>query len=1239
MRIVIDMQGAQASNRQRGIGRYTLSLAQAIARERGGHEVILVLNGQFPDSIDPIRCAFDGLLPKGSILVWSCPCTVNHLNGDHDARRKSAELIREAYLSSLAPDVILVTSLFEGLVDDAVTSVRLFERSPLTAVVLYDLIPLIHRSTYLQNPLVDRWYQDKLKHLQQADLLMSISESSGQEAQDHLEMPRSAVVNISTAADAHFHPEAPSDSESQRVRAVYGLPRAFVMYTGGIDPRKNIEGLIRAFARLPHALRVQHQLAIVCSIQPVDRERLQALASEEGLQGDAMIMAGYVPEEDLVTLYRLCKVFVFPSWHEGFGLPALEAMQCGRAVIASNTSSLPEVIGREDALFDPFDDGAIAAVLERVLTDDDFRVQLERHAPVQARKFSWPVTARRAIDAMEALHAGRQAVPATASAERRPKLAYISPLPPEKSGISDYSAEILPALSQHYTIDVVVAQKDVIDPWINSHCPIRDVAYFKAHAAQYERVVYHFGNSSYHQHMFALLEQNPGVVILHDFFLSGIVAHMDVHGLNPQGWADALYNAHGYRAVSERYHARDTADVVWAYPCNLEVLQRALGIVVHSSYSRHLAQAWYGPAADAGWVVVPHLRVPVEKVDRMGARERLGLGASDFVICSFGLLGPSKLNDRLLAGWLASRLAGDAACRLVFVGQNHAGDYGLELAKRIRKSGCPDRILITGWADPDLYRDWLAAADVAVQLRTRSRGETSGTVLDCMNYSLATIVNAHGSMAGLPGDAVVILPDQFEDAELIQSLEALWQEPARRAALGGRAREIIETHHQPQTCAALYAQAIERFYQPAAPGVPGLLAAIAQARPGLPASEWPVLAGVVARNHPPSPRARRLFVDISELVQRDARSGIQRVVRNILREWLEAPPSGFQLEPVYAVVDQPGYRCASRYVSGFMDVPKDWAKDEWIDAYPGDVFLGLDLQPQIVAVQANALLELKNRGVGVYFVVYDLLPMLMPKVFPPEAQDLYRRWLDTVTRFDGVACISKSVASEMTDWLAAHPPAVPNAFHVGWFHLGAEIQPLSSRNAGGSPADADACPPLLGSGPIFLMVGTIEPRKGHAQTLAAFESLWREGRDVQLVLVGKQGWMVEALVDKMRLHPEQGRRLHWLEAIGDAVLERLYEQASCLIAASEGEGFGLPLIEAAQHRLPILARDLQVFREVAGDHATYFSGTDPEALAGTLRTWLQLNLQGLHPPSDAMGWLTWRQSAEALARCLPLQTC
>ena len=162
------------------------------------------------------------------------------------------------------------------------------------------------------------------------------------------------------------------------------------------------------------------------------------------------------------------------------------------------------------------------------------------------------------------------------------------------------------------------------------------------------------------------------------------------------------------------------------------------------------------------------------------------------------------------------------------------------------------------------------------------------------------------------------------------------------------------------------------------------------------------------------------------------------------------------------------------------------------------------------------------------------------------------------------------------------------------------------------------------------MVGTIETRKGHAQVVAAFENLWAHGIDANLVIVGRQGWNVDEFINRLRHHPELGRRLFWLEGISDEYLEKIYATCTCLIAASEGEGFGLPLIEAAQHKLPIIARDIPVFREVAGNHAFYFSGKEPTDLAGTVVRWLELHESGKNPDSDGMPWLSWRQSTERL---------
>ena len=165
MRIVIDLQAAQSiGSRSRGIGRYSLSLALALVRNRGEHEVLIALNGLFPDTIESIRTAFDGLLPQENIQVWSAVAPVASMEIANDWRRISAELVREAFLASLRPDVVHVSSLFEGLTDDIVTSIGELSRTIPTAVTLYDLIPYVQRKHYLEDPTVQAWYLKKIEN-------------------------------------------------------------------------------------------------------------------------------------------------------------------------------------------------------------------------------------------------------------------------------------------------------------------------------------------------------------------------------------------------------------------------------------------------------------------------------------------------------------------------------------------------------------------------------------------------------------------------------------------------------------------------------------------------------------------------------------------------------------------------------------------------------------------------------------------------------------------------------------------------------------------------------------------------------------------------------------------------------------------------------------------------------------------------------------------------------------------
>lgn len=1258
MRIVLDLQACQATNRERGIGRYAMSLAQGIARRANvngrDHDLRIVLNNRFPESVEAIRHAFDGLLPRDRISVFEVPSGVAAMDPGSGWRIRAAERIREHYLADLQPDLVHVASLFEGWVDDAVSSVaQSSAQAGSTAVTLFDLIPLMRQEIYLTNPHMRDWYYRKLQALKSANLLLAISDFTRSEALSALQLPSEQIINISSAIDDMFRPQMLDEQATQSLRQRYGLSRPFLMYTGGIDFRKNIEGLIEAFTRLPETSKRKFQLAIICKISDIDRQRLQALAERVGLARDALVLTGYVPDDDLVALYNSATAFVFPSLHEGFGLPALEAMACGTPTIGANASSIPEVIGRADALFDPNDIDAMTAKIAQVLSDEGFRDDLHRHGLVQARQFSWDACAQRALAGFEALHDARQmqagapgikaglSIPRASTINGRPHLAYLSPFSPEKSGIADYSAELITELVRYYDIEVI-ARSDIDNPWILANCTVRSITWFEEHANEFDRIIYHFGNSEFHEHMFDLLSRFPGIVVLHDFFLSGIIGHLEHTNRAPNALTQALYESHGYTGLIQQ-KSEGWLGSVWAYPCNKKVLDDAIGVIVHSQFSKQLAATWYGAGTSDNWAIIPHLRA-VAGIDRKTARKRLGLNDTDFVTCSFGSLGATKLNDQLLEAWLNSPLAANPNCQLVFVGENHPDIYGKAFSNTIAHSPYASRIKITGFAARPMYQDYLAATDSAVQLRGLSRGETSGTILDCLAHGIPTIINANGSAGELPDDVLLKMPDEFLQTTLRDALTRLQQDKDIANNLSARALAYIRSKHHPYRVGQMYRETIEQFALASTAANHRLLVqSLASIETSVAPDSQDLMATArsIALNQSIASSPRQLLVDISELVHRDAKSGIQRVVRNVLNQLLLNPPQGYRVEPVYESDGQ--YRYARRFACDMLGLTGVMPQDTVIEVRPRDRFLGLDLFAHGIPRHQHLFVDLRNHGVEVYFVVYDLLPVLLPRVFVANADVMFSRWLKVVTSVsDGVLCISRAVADELLTWVEATPGARLTPLKVGYFHLGADIPGAAvTSSAIEEPAPEVPAGQLLAqmnSTPTILMVGTLEPRKAHAQALAAFELLWAQGNTVNLVIVGKNGWMVDALVKRLREHPQSAKRLFWLESASDTLLLQLYASSSALLAASEAEGFGLPLIEAAQHGLPVIARDLPVFKEIAGEHAFYFSGTSPEALAGSLREWLKLHAAGQHvPTSNRIPWLTWEQSTQSLWKVIEQQ--
>jgi glycosyltransferase involved in cell wall biosynthesis len=836
MRIAIDLQGAQTESRFRGIGRYSLSLALAIARERGEHEIIIVLSGLFPESIETIRAQFEDLLPQENIHIWEAPGPTRWIHPVNQWRRDVAERLREAFLQSLRPDVVLVTSLFEGVGDDAVTSIGVSSCNFPTATILYDLIPLLKPETFFfGKPILREHYFNKIHSLNKSDLLLAISQSAEQEAISHLHFSPEKIVNISGAYDTSFQKQPISEKVKADLFRKLGIQKPFILYTGGADDRKNLIPLIEAFSRLPQHILDAHQLLFVGNMPKDSIENFYLHAKQCAINQNQFIVAGYVNDQELLALYNSCKLFVFPSLHEGFGIPPLEAMSCGAVVIGSNATSLPEVIGHPQALFDPQSIESISAKILDALTNENLRTTLLSHGEKQCKLFSWQASAKKAITALERLH-------------------YLHP-----------DDKIVPAATTQTQ---------------------------------------------------ALIES-------------------------------------------------------------------------------------------------------IAKIDN-----------------------PMK--------------------------------------------------------DP---------------------------------LSLA------------------------------------------------------------------------------------------------------LLAKCIYQNQPRQFNQKYLFIDISELIHRDAKTGIQRVVKAILKSILQSPPPYYRVIPVYATSDRIGYRMASCFSKGFT---ANWNsnpdEDDFIDFKAGDIFIGLDFQTIIIPKQRFFLQQMRAHGVQIKFVVYDLLPVLMSKFFPPQSKPFFLEWLKVVSESDEAICISESVAKELQEWTTRNCKPSLRPLKITHFSLGADFEPqqLAQDQSDLKSRDSLICENVR-SYPTFLMVGTIEPRKGHEQVLEAFSLLWKAGYKVNLLFVGKRGWHVDTLVERLQSHEQLGNHLVWLQDLDDAGLKQVYLTSQCLIAASYGEGFGLPLIEAAHYGLPILARDIPVFKEVAKNYATYFTAKTASALKDQIIDWLNCYENGSAIPQSAdLPFLSWEQSAAQL---------
>ena len=589
------------------------------------------------------------------------------------------------------------------------------------AAIVYDFIPHDMPDVYLASAPDRLDYHSRLAWLGAYDVFLPISKTTSRQICELLPNAgpeRCFVTGVAVRASL-----LPQSGESA------APPPRHLLAVAGADPRKNVEAPILAHARSQALQRGRVPLLVAGNYQPDQQVRLIEMHVRAG--GDAALLRflPHLTDDALREAYRAAFVTVAPSRAEGFSIPVIEAGANGSPVLAADCSAQRELVTQEDALFAPDDTERLRRLLERLVTDPTARADLvARQREVWHRFTEAEVAARfwRAISA-------RPAAPALVRGAR-PSLALLSPMPPDRTGVADYSHAVLGAIAEQ--ADVVV-YTETAQPVVPSGVRVEALTPRACLSGKHDAVIAVLGNSYYHRRIFELLLDYGGACIAHDARMLHFYA--------------GLLGSERTTAVAEAELGRSLGPTEisgWiAQERNLptffmsEVLRAARPSFMHSRLSCALMRQTYG--VEVQHLPFAALRLPdaadLTSAARMAARNRLHLPRDSFAIATFGFVTPDKAPHDLI--WALSMLRiWRIPASLIFVGEAPAS-LQRDLEDLAASLGLMGQIRFLGAVTETAWCDWLQAADAAVQLRAHTIGSVSAALMDCLTAGVPTVAN------------------------------------------------------------------------------------------------------------------------------------------------------------------------------------------------------------------------------------------------------------------------------------------------------------------------------------------------------------------------------------------------------------------------------------------------------------------------------------------------------------------
>lgn len=382
------------------------------------------------------------------------------------------------------------------------------------------------------------------------------------------------------------------------------------------------------------------------------------------------------------------------------------------------------------------------------------------------------------------------------------RIAYFSPLPPQRSGIADYSLELIPHLAHLADMTLFVSDPGQLDSHILERYKVRSHKQFRLQKEDFDLALYHIGNSEYHDEISRLAIEFPGVVVLHDFFLHHSVAQRTIGQDNRLAYIREMGYEQGVEGVRQAMAlSRGSDPPIYEVPLNGRLLDGSLGVIVHSQFAARLVrrQGYKGPLA-----VIP---APIARYPGQSRRAELDLPEKAVLYASFGLITKEKQVIETLAALRRLRAIMPEATYLL-VGESMPE---LPIEKTIREFDLENVVRYVGYAaELADFVDWIHTADIVINLRNPTVGETSATALRAMAAAKPLIVNDRGWYREIPSEAALHVSPANEDA-LLDAMLLTGQSPVLRERMGDAGLRYASEVCSPTTVANAYFQELKNI--------------------------------------------------------------------------------------------------------------------------------------------------------------------------------------------------------------------------------------------------------------------------------------------------------------------------------------------------------------------------------------------------------------------------------------------